>query len=81
MIGRADVLFDTQLVAELSEELGGEACVTIGDNLLGDAGIGEGVVAKQPRDFLTSHVFSARDQDNGLGAIMIGDGENGITPS
>ena len=81
MIGRADVLFDVQLVAELPEELGGEACVTIGDNLLGDPSIREGVISEQPRDFLTPHVFSARDQDNGLGAIMIGDGEDGITPS
>ena len=81
VIGRADVLFDIQLVAELPEELGGEACVAIGDNLLGDAGIREGVISKQSRDFLTSHVFSARDQDNSLGAIMIGDGEDGIAPS
>ena len=81
MIGRADVLFDIQLVAEFPEELGGEACIAIGDNFLGDAGIREGVISKQPRDFLTSHVFSAWDQDNGLGAIMIGDGEDGITPS
>ena len=81
MIGRTDVLFDIQLVAELLEELGGEACVAIGDNLFGDAGIREGVISKQSRDFLTSHVFSARDQDNGLGAIMISDSEDGITPS
>ena len=81
MIGRADVLFDIQLVAELPEELGGEACVAIGDDFLRDAGIREGVISKQPRDFLTSHVFPARDQDDSLGAIMIGDGEDGIAPS
>ena len=81
MIGRADVLFDIQLVAELPEELGGEACVAIRDNPLGDAGIREGVISKQPRDFLASHVFSARDQDDGFGTVMIGDGEDGVTPS
>ena len=81
VIGRADVLFNIQLVAELPEELRGKAHVAIRDNPLRDASIGEGMISKQLRDFLTSHVFSARDQDNGLGAVMISDGEDGITPS
>ena len=39
------------------------------------------MVPKQPRDFLASHAFLAWNQNNGLGAIVIGDGEDSITSS
>ena len=78
MIRGANVLCDVQLSAEFCGEVGCEACVSIGNDSIGDSKMWEDVLRVEGHYTLTSNGLPAWEKQRGLGTIVIRDGENGI---
>ncbi len=78
VIGSADILFDIQVFAQFPHCGGRESGVSVGNDLLWEAVVGEDVFAVEFGDSYGIDCFFAWDEYGSLRAVVVGYGQYGV---